>query len=141
MAKEEGLPAGVGIGIGVGVGSVVVLAVVGLLLFLRRRRRRQRDSDRAAGANAAEKPDAAGVENLPPPQPPALGTPELDSRAARPWSMRSELPDTPRSVAAEMESPVQVPIHADNARHHARPPPSRPSLNGRPQNDPIAELP
>ncbi|KAH6684827.1 hypothetical protein F5X68DRAFT_262736 [Plectosphaerella plurivora] len=139
--QGQGLPSEVGIGIGVGVGSAIVILLAGLLFFLRRRRRRQREADRdlTAASEAAEKPSAAAVDSLPPP--PSLGTPELESRAARPWSMRSELPDTPRSVAAEMESPVQASTSAHGTAQHGRPPAAHPSLTGRSHNGLIAELP
>lgn len=126
---------GIGVGVGVGVSSAILLIVIGVFLYLRRRRKQQRPD--------GEAPAKPSYENPLPPLPPqhATGGPsELDSSAARPWSMRSELPDTPRSVAAEMESPGRSAWRektdgVSNARV------SGPMGDRRMHTGPVAELP
>ncbi|KAM0330132.1 hypothetical protein ACHAQA_004305 [Verticillium albo-atrum] len=95
----------IGIGIGVGVGSALLLGLLALLFFSRRKRQR-RELEAAASAKG-DHPDSLMAPPSSAPHTPTTGISEIDSRAARPWSMRSELDG--RSMAAEMEAGTAVP--------------------------------
>jgi len=74
----------VGIGVGIALGVLILLAAIAALL-LRRRRRRRIDSEIAEKRTSA----ASTVPTLPEADGQAVS--EADGKAARPWSMRSEL--------------------------------------------------
>ncbi|EEY20115.1 conserved hypothetical protein [Verticillium alfalfae VaMs.102] len=98
-------PARIGIGVGVGVGSAVLLALLALFFFTRRRR--QRHEAQANASAKGDRPDSL----MPPseaPQTPTTAVSEIDSRAATPWALRTELDG--KSLAAEMDVPPVPPV-------------------------------
>jgi len=105
--SSSGLGKGAKIGIGVGVAAAVLFILAALAFFFMRRRKQQRDnpSENLTGSLDDPKQDLTGMGVTP--DTPATSVPsELESRAARPWSMRSELqtPDTPLSIADRAEA-------------------------------------
>jgi len=100
-----GLSSGGKIGLGVGV-AVVALLLLAALAFLFMRRRKQL---KGTATETATVPDDPRMDLTKPgltPDTPATSAPsELESRGARPWSMRSELqtPDTPLVMADRVE--------------------------------------
>ncbi|CRK18675.1 hypothetical protein BN1723_013792, partial [Verticillium longisporum] len=106
-STDNGLstPARIGIGVGVGVGSAVLLALLALFFFTRRRR--QRHEAQANASPKGDRPDSL----MPPseaPQTPTTAVSEIDSRAATPWALRTELDG--KSLAAEMVVPPVPPV-------------------------------
>lgn len=128
-----------GIGVGVSVGALLILAALALL-FLKRRRRA---SDDIPKAELDGSPDAFGAVSLAPGTPGSASAPsELDSRAARPWSVRSELDATASSspgTAAALKRKSQL-RHGDNADMLEVPKPPFITHDGN-RPSPVAELP
>ena len=124
-----------GIGVGVSVGAIAVFAVLALL-FLRRRRKDDENKSKAELESSGDGSVAPGPFGAPG-TPGSLAAPsELESRGARPWSMRSELDGTASTVtpvAAKRESNLR---HSDSATLDPQP-----YAAAEPRNGPIAELP
>ncbi|KAK0649967.1 hypothetical protein B0T16DRAFT_138743 [Cercophora newfieldiana] len=89
----------IAIGVGVTVGVLILLAAI-VALFLLRRRQRAKSvhevENSSANGNAASKNRVSAASSSLPPMSEADGQPvsEADGKAARPWSMRSELEGT-----------------------------------------------
>jgi hypothetical protein len=92
----------VGIGVGAGIGAVIVLAII-LALFLRRRKRRRPSRSKVESGDydyvsklSKPRPSDEPPKSTTSTAPPVYDTngqimPEADGRAARPWTLRSEL--------------------------------------------------
>ncbi|TPX11644.1 uncharacterized protein E0L32_007623 [Thyridium curvatum] len=111
----------IGVGVGVAAGGLVLLAAVLFLFFQRRRRRQQQRGSELDGEGKLHRESSSGgaTATATATAPATPGTPattvvsELDSRAARPWSMRSELADThlnPATPTTAGHSPGLAPV-------------------------------
>ena len=124
-----------GIAVGVSVGAIAILAVLALL-FLRRRKKTPNGDEPKAELDGSA--DAVAAVPFAPGTPGSVTAPsELDSKAARPWSLRSELDGTEAvsPAAAKRES---------NLRHSDTVAPDEPRLAhpvGQHKPSPSAELP
>ncbi len=81
-----------GIIIGAVAGGLILLATIAVLFFLSRRRRHSPPKIETAGASGGKPQRMSGVSSTPTAsEADGQAVSEVDGRAARPWSMRSEL--------------------------------------------------
>lgn len=105
---STGAKAGIGVGAGAG-GLAMLAALLYFLIFLpRRRKQRQQETKEAAPYTNRQPPMDVKYHPVSPPTPGTFAsttTPsELETGAARPWSIRSELPNDSPSMGTVFEA-------------------------------------